>query len=190
MEDKNKVYNRKVIIMEKKLYTSPDKKLCGVCGGIADYFNIDPTLVRIIVSAVSLLTAVIPALFIYFIVALVIPKAPENYYQLFNNTSKRLKKSADKRLFGVCGGIAEYFSIDSTIVRLVFVFSFLVFGYGLGVYIVCAAVMPRCEIENGYYQQNGQQNYNAQQNYNTQAYWNAQQQPQQSQQPQNGPENN
>lgn len=32
----------------KKLYKSQyDRKLCGVCGGIAEYFNIDPTLVRI-----------------------------------------------------------------------------------------------------------------------------------------------
>lgn len=35
--------------MEKKLYKIEDgKKLCGVCGGIAEYFNIDPTLVRLL----------------------------------------------------------------------------------------------------------------------------------------------
>ena len=35
--------------MEKRLYCSPEKKLCGVCGGIADYFGIDPSIVRLIV---------------------------------------------------------------------------------------------------------------------------------------------
>lgn len=168
--------------MDKKLYTSPGKKLCGVCGGIADYFNLDPTLIRIIVAAVSLATAILPAIFIYLVAALVMPKPPENYYQYYNNTSKKLKKSTDKKLFGVCGGIAEYFSIDSTIVRLLFALSFLFFGYGLGLYIVCAVLMPGAIIENAYYDQN------AQPGYNDQAYWNAQQ-PQQPQQPQGGNEN-
>ena len=34
--------------MEKKLYKSRDKKVCGVCGGIAEYFDIDPTIVRLL----------------------------------------------------------------------------------------------------------------------------------------------
>ena len=168
--------------MNKKLYTSPDKKLCGVCGGIADYFNLDPTLIRIIVAAVSLATAILPAFFIYLIAALVMPKPPESYYQVYNNTSKKLRKSADKKLFGVCGGIAEYFSVDSTIVRLLFALSFLFFGYGLGLYIICAVIMPSAAIENMY------DAHTAQSGYDTQAYWNAQQ-PQQPQQPQNGSEN-
>lgn len=162
--------------MDKKLYTSPDKKLCGVCGGVADYFNIDPTLVRIIVAALSLATAIIPAFFVYLIAALVMPKPPENYYQLYNNTSKKLKKSIDKKLFGVCGGIAEYFSVDSTVVRLIFALSFLFFGYGFGLYLVCAVIMPRAEMSGSYYEQNAQPGYNGQ------AYWNNQQ----YEQPQNG----
>lgn len=36
-------------IMEKKLYKSQtDRKICGVCGGIAEYFHIDPTVIRLI----------------------------------------------------------------------------------------------------------------------------------------------
>ncbi|SCZ81566.1 PspC domain-containing protein [Pseudobutyrivibrio xylanivorans] len=34
--------------MEKKLYKSRDRKVCGVCGGIAEYFDIDPTIVRLL----------------------------------------------------------------------------------------------------------------------------------------------
>ena len=33
---------------KKRLYKSVDKKLCGVCGGIADYFGIDPTIMRLL----------------------------------------------------------------------------------------------------------------------------------------------
>ena len=48
----------------------------------------------------------------------------------------------DKKIAGVCGGIAEYMNIDSTIVRLVAII--LVFGWGSGLlaYIVAALVMP------------------------------------------------
>ena len=58
-------------------------------------------------------------------------------------TTGRLHKSAsDKKLAGVCGGIAEYLGIDPTIVRLVW--ALLVFGWGTGLlaYIVCAFVLP------------------------------------------------
>jgi len=56
---------------------------------------------------------------------------------------KRLYKSmTDKKIAGVCGGIAEYMNVDSTIVRLICIA--LVFGWGSGLiaYIVAALVMP------------------------------------------------
>lgn len=56
---------------------------------------------------------------------------------------KRLCKSPiDRKIFGVCGGIAEYLGIDSTVVRLLWVL--LVFGFGTGIlaYILAAIIMP------------------------------------------------
>lgn len=56
---------------------------------------------------------------------------------------KKLYKSIDdKKIAGVCGGIAEYMNVDSTIVRLVAII--LVFGWGTGLlaYIVAALIMP------------------------------------------------
>lgn len=56
---------------------------------------------------------------------------------------KRLYKSRkDRKIAGVCGGIAEYMNVDSTIVRLIAIA--LVFGWGSGLlaYIVAAIVMP------------------------------------------------
>ena len=57
---------------------------------------------------------------------------------------RRLYKSdMDKKLMGVCGGIADYFDIDSTIVRLVFVFLTLFGGVpGIAAYLIAALVMP------------------------------------------------
>jgi phage shock protein PspC (stress-responsive transcriptional regulator) len=55
--------------------------------------------------------------------------------------AKRLYKGSDKKLFGVCSGLGDYFDIDPTIIRVIFVFAFLVFGTGLLLYIILAIVM-------------------------------------------------
>ena len=56
---------------------------------------------------------------------------------------KRLcRASIDKKICGVCGGIAEYFGVDPTIVRLAFVLLCFGWGSGLLAYIVAALIMP------------------------------------------------
>ena len=56
---------------------------------------------------------------------------------------KLFKSSTDKKICGVCGGIAEYFNIDSTIVRLLWALLFVFFGTGIMLYIIAALVMPK-----------------------------------------------
>ena len=57
---------------------------------------------------------------------------------------KRLYKSNyDKKLDGVCGGIAEYFGLDSTLVRLGWVALTLFGGSGVLLYIIAAVIIPR-----------------------------------------------
>ena len=58
------------------------------------------------------------------------------------NEKKLYKSSTDKKLAGVCGGIAEYFNIDSTLVRLGWVVFSLLGGSGLLAYIIAAIIMP------------------------------------------------
>ena len=56
---------------------------------------------------------------------------------------KRLYKDhTDKKLCGVCSGIAKYFDIDPTVVRLALVLFCLLGGSGILAYIICAIVMP------------------------------------------------
>ena len=58
-------------------------------------------------------------------------------------TGKKLyKSSTDKKLAGVCGGIAEYFDIDSTLVRLGWVVFCALGGSGLLAYIIAAIIIP------------------------------------------------
>lgn len=58
------------------------------------------------------------------------------------NEKKLYKSSTDKKIAGVCGGIAEYFNIDSTLVRLGWVLFSLLGGSGLLAYIIAAIIMP------------------------------------------------
>ena len=64
--------------MQKKLYRSKiDKKLCGVCAGIAEYLNLDPTVVRLIWVLLVLCAGC--GLLAYLICALIIPEKPDNF---------------------------------------------------------------------------------------------------------------
>ena len=63
--------------MNKKLYRSvSDKKLAGVCGGIAEYFGLDATLIRVGWALVSLFAGA--GILAYIVCALIIPQKPEN----------------------------------------------------------------------------------------------------------------
>ena len=56
---------------------------------------------------------------------------------------KRLyKSSTDKKVCGVCGGIANYFDVDPTVIRLIWAIFTLVGGSGLIAYIIAAIIMP------------------------------------------------
>ena len=50
---------------------------------------------------------------------------------------------SDKKIAGVCGGIAQYFDVDATLVRVIWVIAFFVYGLGLLPYIICWLVIPR-----------------------------------------------
>ncbi|KZE64346.1 hypothetical protein AWM68_14780 [Fictibacillus phosphorivorans] len=58
----------------KKLKRSNDAKISGVCGGIAEYMELDPTVVRLGTVALALFTAVIPVGLAYFIAMAVMPE--------------------------------------------------------------------------------------------------------------------
>jgi len=65
----------------KKLYKSnTDKVFAGVLGGVGEYFDIDPTLLRLAYILVTILTGVGPAIIAYIIAALVVPKKPTEYH--------------------------------------------------------------------------------------------------------------
>ena len=205
----------------KRLYRSRhDRMLAGVCGGLADYLNVESVLIRIVWVVLTLLGGM--GLLMYIASVIIIPENPEeigeeeqvkkgnektlfwgalliiigvglllkqfgffhyfNFWSvpwqliwaiflilvgiflLYNRESVRYFKKADaedeeesgyekqaqiyrsrenRMLSGVCGGLAEYFNIDPTIVRLVYLFLTLAsVGIGVIAYIIMVIVFP------------------------------------------------
>lgn len=94
-----------------------DKIIGGVCSGLANYFGIDPVVMRII------FVILFGALFWVYILLWII--VPSQSFQ--TNITKRLYRSADDKVIsGVCGGLAAYFNIDTWIPRLIFALPLIV----------------------------------------------------------------
>lgn len=63
--------------MAKKLYRSTQQKMLGgICAGLAEYFDLDVSLVRLIFVGLALMTALLPMTLFYLIAWLVIPPSP------------------------------------------------------------------------------------------------------------------
>ena len=61
--------------MQKRLYKSEDNRiLCGVCGGVAEYLGVDPTLVRLVWVLITLAAGA--GLLLYIIAAIIMPREP------------------------------------------------------------------------------------------------------------------
>lgn len=69
--------------MQKRLYRSTqDRMFAGVCGGIADYLEVDPTLVRLVFVALTLLGG--PGIIIYIVLMLIVPERPRSESKIKN----------------------------------------------------------------------------------------------------------
>ena len=213
--------------IQKRLYKSRRNRVIdGICGGIAEYFDIDPTIVRILCVLVTLLGG--SGFFLYIAAMIIMPSNPGdapvhpagspfsqptdkrrffgitlvllgafvllinlgwladvNWWSFSHSIllpsllvllgivliysyrrrqssaesasgqaaeagaanpvrPKELRRSTkDRKVFGVCGGIADYFHLDPTIVRVLYLVVVLAsFGWGLLLYIILAIVMP------------------------------------------------
>lgn len=76
---------------EKKLYKSTNIKLDGVCAGIAEFFEIDPTIVRITYAIITLITSGIGGVVVYIILAMIMPRNPYPEYD-YNEYEKNKTK--------------------------------------------------------------------------------------------------
>jgi len=94
-------------IMEKKLYkSSNDKMISGVCAGIAQYFNVDPTLVRIgavVLGFASFFTLILG----YIVCAMIMPEKSfdeeEEEVEVYDKDGNKIKNSSQKKNSNIIG---------------------------------------------------------------------------------------
>ena len=66
----------------KKLYRSNNRMLAGVCGGIAEYFGVDATLIRLAYVLLSVFTVAFPGIIVYILAAIIIPLEPKEPFEI------------------------------------------------------------------------------------------------------------
>ncbi|WP_266202285.1 PspC domain-containing protein [Pontibacter kalidii] len=130
----------------KKLYRDMNNKvIAGVSSGIANYLKIDPLWLRlffvllVLLGIVSAGVSAATGIIIYIILWIAMPESnllPET------KVRKLFRDPDDKKLAGVSSGIAKYFGVDVAVIRLLFLVSIFLGGFGLFAYIVLWIAMP------------------------------------------------
>lgn len=110
----------------RKLYRDETHKvLGGVCAGVANYFNIDPLIVRILFILFVGMTWLL-----YIILWIAIPSSSS---VVIGSQRKRLFRDPDNKMIaGVCSGLAQFFSVQVWIPRVLFLIPFISFAFGWG----------------------------------------------------------
>lgn len=130
-----------------------DARWLGVCAGIADWLDVPATLVRIVyvICVLTWPTLILGYFILYFCLSndLDTKKVKEyvngskmkNHFQRVNYRKPIYKNQRDKRIAGVCSGIADYLEISPFTVRIITFGSLFVFGpFTFWGYIICAFV--------------------------------------------------
>ena len=126
--------------MKKLQRLIEDRKIAGICGGLGEYFDLDPVFFRLF-FLVSLLFGGIGAL-AYLLLWILVPEKTGVHGE--PRPVRRLHLSnSDRKLAGVCGGLGELLEVDSVFFRVAFVVLALVCGLGILAYIVLWLVIPR-----------------------------------------------
>lgn len=93
-----------------------DRKIAGVCGGLAEYLGVEVTIVRLLWVIVAIVPGAVFGGVIAYLVAWLLMPEDESYTV---RASRQLTRSAgDRKIAGVCGGLGEYFGVDPTATRL------------------------------------------------------------------------
>ena len=121
-------------------------RIAGVCAGIAEYLGTDVTLVRLVWVVLSIVPGgFIGGLVAYVAAWIVMPDAP-GPVTTTSTSGRRLTRSVvDRRIGGVCGGLAAYLDVDSTAIRVVWVVLSIVPGcivMGVIAYFIAWFIMP------------------------------------------------
>lgn len=133
----------------KKLYRDTKRKILGgVAAGIAHYFNIDPLWIRLILIIllfdlfISMSIGLI-VLLGYIVCWIIIP--PTDTIEEDKKAKKMFRNPDARVLGGVAGGLAAYFGVEATLIRLLFVISIFLGGAGIIIYFILWIITPEAK---------------------------------------------
>ena len=134
---------------EAQLTRATNGYVGGVCEGMGRHFGVSPTLLRVlwIASVLLLGTGILLYLVLWWIIPRedTMPEEPVVWRKLSNgeHAPPMRRTAVDRKLFGVCGGLARRWGIDPSVMRLV-VLSLATLSLGLVAiaYVITAMVMP------------------------------------------------
>jgi phage shock protein PspC (stress-responsive transcriptional regulator) len=121
------------------------RTIAGVCAGLADYFDVDVVFVRAAWVVFSIVPGCIVGGVLAYLAAWIL--IPEGVDEVTLPPGRRLTRSAtDRKIAGVCGGLAEYFSVDATAVRVLWAVLSILGGAVIGgviAYLLAWLIIPR-----------------------------------------------
>ena len=132
----------------KRLYRhSSAGRIAGVCAGLAEYLDADVTLIRLLWVVLSIVPGCLVGGLVAYVAAwLIMPDSSLPAEGDSDTARHRLTRSTvDRRLAGVCGGLAEYLGVDSTVIRVLWALLTIFPGaiiFGLVAYFVAWFIMP------------------------------------------------
>lgn len=134
-------------VSKRRLVRRPaEGKIGGVCAGLADYFKTDVALVRAGWVVLSIWPgAVVLGVIAYLAAWVLMPRAEAVDGPSASPLPRLVRSHADRRIAGVCGGLADYFDVDPTIVRVTWVILSIVAGaiiFGVVAYLVAWFIIP------------------------------------------------
>jgi len=124
---------------------SASGRIAGVCAGIAEYLDTDVTLVRLAWVILSIVPGGFIGGIVAYIAAWVIMPDASVPAEVDAGAHRLTRSRIDRKVAGVCGGLAEYLNVDPTVVRLVWAVLTVVPGaivLGVVAYLVAWFIMP------------------------------------------------
>jgi phage shock protein C len=118
-------------------------KLGGVCAGLAHYLDTDVTIVRLAWVILSIVPGGFVGGIVAYAAALII--MPVSNADVAAPRARVMRSRTDRKLAGVCGGLAENLGVDSTVVRLAWAVLTIVPGVivlGVAAYVLAWLIMP------------------------------------------------
>lgn len=137
--------NQEPVWARRRLTRIPaDAKIAGVCAGIADYLDVDATLVRAVWLVLSIVPGAVVGGIIAYVLAWIV--MPQGLATASGARRRIVRSTTDRKIAGVCGGLAEYFGVDATPIRVLWIVLAVIPGCLVGgvlAYLAAWLIVPK-----------------------------------------------